>query len=119
MAGSGGVLLEVDGGVAIVARNAPDRRTALTPTMAAQPIATFDEVDSRADVGALGVLAVGQSFCAGGDIATLTSAGANSDAPEACEGMGDFRKGVINGAVGWDVARQYERPAQMWPMRRG
>jgi hypothetical protein len=24
----------------------------------------------------------------------------------------------VNGAVGWDVAMQYERPAQMWSMRR-
>jgi len=29
-----------------------------------------------------------------------------------------FRREVVNGAVGWDVAMQYERPAQMWSMRR-
>ena len=32
--------------------------------------------------------------------------------------VGNFRKEVVNGAVGWDVAMQYERPAQMWSMRR-
>ncbi|SEM09307.1 enoyl-CoA hydratase [Blastococcus sp. DSM 46786] len=32
--------------------------------------------------------------------------------------MGNFRKEVVNGAVGWDVAMQYARPAQMWSMRR-
>jgi enoyl-CoA hydratase len=32
--------------------------------------------------------------------------------------VGHFRKEVVNGAVGWDVAMQYERPAQMWSMRR-
>ena len=31
---SGEVLLEVDGGVAVVTLNAPDRRNALTPAMA-------------------------------------------------------------------------------------
>jgi enoyl-CoA hydratase/carnithine racemase len=36
------VLLEVDGGVAIVTLNAPDRRNALTPAMADELIATFD-----------------------------------------------------------------------------
>ena len=32
--------------------------------------------------------------------------------------VGNFRKEVISGAVDWDVAMQYERPAQMWSMRR-
>jgi enoyl-CoA hydratase/carnithine racemase len=85
---SGEVLLEVDSGVAVVTLNAPDRRNALTPAMADELIATFDEVDARADVGALVVTAVGKSFCAGGDIATLTSAGKDPAAPEAYEGMG-------------------------------
>src|SRR4051812_49859553 len=56
--------------------------------MAAELIATFDEVDGRADVGALVIRAVGKSFCAGGDIATLTSAGQDPAAPEAYDGMG-------------------------------
>jgi enoyl-CoA hydratase/carnithine racemase len=242
---SGEVLLDVDGGVAVVTLNAPDRRNALTPGMADELIATFDEVDGRSDVGALVIKAVGKSFCAGGDIATLTSAGQDPAAPDAYVGMGkiydsfyrlgqvrvptvaavrgsavgagmnmllaadlrivatdarllcgflkrgmhpggghfvilsrligreaaaamalfgeeingtraaelglaweavddaavegralemasrvaadpelaraavgNFRKEVVNGAVGWDVAMQYERPAQMWSMRR-
>ena len=59
--GTGEVLLEVDGGVAIVTLNAPDRRNALTPAMADELIATFDEVDGRPDVGALVIRAVGLS----------------------------------------------------------
>jgi enoyl-CoA hydratase/carnithine racemase len=88
VAGSGEVLLEVDGGVAIVTLNAPDRRNALTPEMASELIEVFDEVDARPEVGALVVRAVGKSFCAGGDIATLTSAGKDPAAPDAYEGMG-------------------------------
>jgi hypothetical protein len=88
VAGSGEVLFEVDGGVAIVTLNAPDRRNVLTPAMADELIATFDEVDAKPEVGALVVRAVGKSFCAGGDIATLTSAGKDPAAPEAYEGMG-------------------------------
>jgi enoyl-CoA hydratase/carnithine racemase len=245
VAGSGEVLLDIDGAVAIVTLNAPNRRNALTPGMAGELIETFDEVDARPEVGALVVRAVGKSFCAGGDIATLTSAGKDPAAPDAYEGMGriydsfyrlgqvkvptiaavrgsavgagmnmllaadlrivakdarllcgflkrgmhpggghfvilsrligreaaaamalfgeeingsraaelglawrapddhkveaqalelasrvaadpelaraavgNFRKEVVNGAVGWDVAMQYERPAQMWSMRR-
>src|SRR5829696_6523189 len=88
VAGSGEVLLEMDGGVAIVTLNAPDRRNALTPAMADELIATFDDVDAKLEVGALVIKAEGKSFCAGGDIATLTSAGKDPAAPEAYEGMG-------------------------------
>ncbi|MGY1722277.1 enoyl-CoA hydratase/isomerase family protein [Blastococcus sp. SYSU DS0533] len=88
LSGSGEVLLEVDGGVAVVTLNAPDRRNALTPAMADELIATFDEVDGRSDVGALVITGVGKSFCAGGDIATLTSAGKDPAAPDAYAGMG-------------------------------
>ncbi len=86
--GSGEVQLEVDGGVAIVTLNAPDRRNALTPAMADELIATFDEVDGRSDVGALVMRAVGKSFCAGGDIRTLTDAGLDPASAENYEGMG-------------------------------
>src|SRR5215212_4156350 len=47
------------------------------------------------------IRAVGRSFCAGGDIATLTSAGKDPAAPEAYEGMGKiydsfYRLGQVN-----------------------
>jgi len=87
---SGEVLLEINGSVAVVTLNAPERRNALTPTMAAELIATFDEVDGRADVGALVIKATGSSFCAGGDIATLTSAGQDPAAADAYERMGQI-----------------------------
>jgi enoyl-CoA hydratase len=41
-----------------------------------------------------------------------------SDPELARVAVGNFRKEVVNGAVAWDVAMQYERPAQMWSMRR-
>ncbi|MGY1696828.1 MULTISPECIES: enoyl-CoA hydratase/isomerase family protein [unclassified Geodermatophilus] len=82
------VLLEVDGGVAVVTLNAPDRRNALTPQMAGELIDVFEQVDARPEVGALVVRAVGRSFCAGGDVGTLTWAGKDPAAPDAYEGMG-------------------------------
>ncbi len=81
------VLLEVDGAVAVVTLNAPQRRNALTPAMAAELIAAFDEVDARTEVGALVVRGVGRSFCAGGDVQTLTDAGRDPAAPDAYAGM--------------------------------
>jgi enoyl-CoA hydratase len=82
------VLFEVTDGVAVVTLNAPQRRNALTPVMATELIATFDEVDARDDVGALVVRGVGRSFCAGGDVQTLTDAGRDPAAPDAYAGMG-------------------------------
>jgi enoyl-CoA hydratase len=82
------VLLEIDGGVAVVTLNAPQRRNALTPAMAGELIAAFDEVDAREDVGALVVRGVGKSFCAGGDVQTLADAGRDPAAPDVYAGMG-------------------------------
>ena len=82
------VQLEVADGVAVVTLDAPERRNALTPAMATELIATFDEVDARDDVGALVVRGVGKSFCAGGDVQTLTEAGRDPAAPDAYAGMG-------------------------------
>src|SRR5205823_4324615 len=81
------VLLEIDGGVAVVTLNAPERRNALTPAMADELTATFEEVDARAEVGAVVVRGTGRSFCAGGDVQTLTDAGRDPAAPEAYDGM--------------------------------
>ena len=81
------VLLDFDGAVAVVTLNAPERRNALTRGMAHEFMASLAEVDGRTDVGALVVRGVGKSFCAGGDIKTLTDAGRDPAAPEAFEGM--------------------------------
>ncbi len=82
------VQLEVEDGVAVVTLNAPDRRNALTPAMAGELIGVLEEVDGRADVGALVLTAVGRSFCAGGDVQTLQDAGRDPAAPDAWAGMG-------------------------------
>jgi hypothetical protein len=41
-----------------------------------------------------------------------------ADAELARVAAGNFRREVLDGAVGWDVAMQFERPSQMWSMRR-
>src|SRR3954454_17616517 len=86
-AGSSEVLLDYDRAGAVVTLKAPDRRHALTPGMAGELVAAFDEVDGREDVGALVVRAVGKSFCAGGDIKTLTDAGRDPAEASNYEGM--------------------------------
>jgi enoyl-CoA hydratase len=81
------VLFEMEEGVATVTLNAPDRRNALTPGMAEELSAVFDEVDAKPELGALVVRAIGKSFCAGGDITTLTTAGKDPAEPSAYEAM--------------------------------
>ncbi|WP_347057393.1 enoyl-CoA hydratase/isomerase family protein [Blastococcus sp. HT6-30] len=56
--------------------------------MADELIAALDEVDAKPEIGALVIRAGGKSFCAGGEIATLTSVGKDPAAPDAHEGMG-------------------------------
>lgn len=84
---TGDVRLEVENNVAVVTLDAAERRNALTPGMAQELILAFEEVDARPEVGALVVRAVGQSFCAGGDIATLAAAGQDPAEPAAYAGM--------------------------------
>lgn len=98
---SGEVHMAMEGNVAVVTLDAPERRNALTPTMAGDLIQIFEEVDARSDVGALVVRAVGRSFCAGGDIATLTAAGRDPAEASAYEGMSTiydsfFRLGQVS-----------------------
>jgi enoyl-CoA hydratase len=83
----GEIRLELENNVAVVTLDAPERRNALTPAMARELILAFEEVDARSEVGALVVRAVGKSFCAGGDIATLTTAGQDPAEAAAYEGM--------------------------------
>ncbi|MGY1746724.1 enoyl-CoA hydratase/isomerase family protein [Blastococcus sp. SYSU D00695] len=85
--GSGEVQLEVDGAVAVVTLNAPERRNALSPAMARELIGVFDEVDARPEIGALVVTAVGKSFCAGADVGTLQAAGEDPARPDLYDDM--------------------------------
>jgi enoyl-CoA hydratase len=59
------VLYAVDGGVAVITLNAPERRNALTPAMADEMVAAFDAADTDQRVGAVVIKGSGGSFCAG------------------------------------------------------
>lgn len=83
------VNLERADGVATLILDAPDRRNALTLSMARELAAACDEIDADASVGAVVVRGSGGYFCAGGDRQTLAEAGRDPAAPEAWEGIGD------------------------------
>lgn len=59
------VLLDRQGGVALITLAAPERRNALTRGMVERLVEICEEVDADASVGAVVVRAVGESFCSG------------------------------------------------------
>lgn len=69
------VALEIDGGVAVLTLNAPERRNALTPQMASEMVAALEQVDADDSVGALVIRGAGGRFCAGAHTGTLSGAG--------------------------------------------
>lgn len=74
------VLLEIQGPVAVITLNAPDRRNALNPPMTRLLVSLLEEVDANQEVGAAIVRGAGDSFCAGADRRYLAARGENPNA---------------------------------------
>ncbi|WP_067175012.1 crotonase/enoyl-CoA hydratase family protein [Microtetraspora niveoalba] len=62
------VLVEVDGGVAVVTINRPQARNAINGPVARGLAAAMDELDERKDVSAIVLTGAGGTFCAGMDL---------------------------------------------------
>ncbi|GAA0386063.1 enoyl CoA dehydratase/isomerase [Acrocarpospora corrugata] len=62
------VLVETDGGVAVITINRPKARNAVNGAVARGIAAAVDELDGRADVAALVLTGAGGTFCAGMDL---------------------------------------------------
>ncbi len=62
------LLYEVDGGVATITLNRPDRLNAFNGAMRNELLALFDEIDADDDVRAVIVTGAGRGFCAGADL---------------------------------------------------
>lgn len=83
------ILLERDAGVATIVLSAPERRNALTVSMARALVEACEEIDGDPAIGAVVVRGAGGFFCAGGDRETLADAGRDPAAPDAWAGIGD------------------------------
>jgi enoyl-CoA hydratase len=70
---------EVADRVAMVTLVAPERRNALTPGMIGEIIAAFDDLESRADVGAVVVTGAPPAFCAGATLGELAAPDASDE----------------------------------------
>jgi len=62
------VLVDVDGGVAVVTINRPKARNAVNGAVAQGVAAALDEFDERKDVSAIVITGAGGTFCAGMDL---------------------------------------------------
>jgi enoyl-CoA hydratase len=69
--------LDVTGGIATVRLNAPERRNALTPLMAAEFVDALDRITADSSVAVVVLTAAGKGFCAGADLGTLGDANQN------------------------------------------
>ena len=65
------VTVDIDGVVATVTLNDPDRRNAMTLAMNDEVSAALDEIEAMPDVRALVVTGAGSAFCAGADLTHL------------------------------------------------
>ena len=68
------IIYEVEGGVATITLNRPEKLNAFTGTMMAEMIDAFDQIDADDAVRAVIVTGAGRAFCAGADL----SAGAKT-----------------------------------------
>ena len=82
------VQLEIDGGVAAITLNAPERRNAFIPSMVEELLAICDQVDDDETVGAVVIKANGESFCAGAHRAVLAQAGSDPTLPRHFKDLG-------------------------------
>lgn len=68
------VLLELDGGVALITVNDPDRRNAVTDEISVRLRRAVEDAQSDPSVHAVVVTGAGKAFCAGADLSALGSA---------------------------------------------
>ena len=79
---------EVEGNVAVITVDAPERRNALTPELAGELIELFTRAGDDPAIGSILLTAVGPSFCAGADLGVVRAAMADPLEVVAFEGLG-------------------------------
>lgn len=80
--------LEVDNGIALVTLHAPERRNALSVTMAAELLEVWRRIDADPTVAVTVLRGAGGHFCAGAERSVLGDAGQDPTAPESYAALG-------------------------------
>lgn len=86
------ITLAVDGGIATLTVNRPDKLNALNATTMAELSSAIDEVRTRDDISGLIVTGAGRAFVAGADISELANTTPVSARALALEGQRVFRR---------------------------
>lgn len=82
------ILLDFQGGVAVITLNAPDRRNAFVPQMVDELLEACERIDEDESVGAVVIRANGPSFCSGAHRAVLADAGRDPARPDNFRNLG-------------------------------
>lgn len=80
--------------VAVVTLDDPDRRNAISDTMAAEIAAAFDELETDGTTGAVVVTGTPPAFCSGGDVGSLARL-SSSATPEERAGVRSIYEGFL------------------------
>ena len=73
------LLFSVDGYVATVTLNRPEKRNALTPTLVNELIVALEGADADPEIGAVILTGAGTSFCAGADLSAMNQGGTDEE----------------------------------------
>lgn len=72
------IKVDIEGGVAVVTLDDPERRNTISMEMVPQMIAAFDGIEADESVGAVVVTGAGKGFCAGAQLGELEGSGDGS-----------------------------------------
>ena len=72
---------DIDGGIAVITMNRPDRRNAFSPAMVSALAAVLAQVETDEAVGCVVLTGASGAFCAGGDVKSMATAPAGGGWP--------------------------------------
>lgn len=102
--GTEDLLAEVDGGVAVLTMNRPDRLNAMSEAMMAAMDRVLGDVEAEATVGCVVLTGAGGAFCAGGDVKAM------AERPAGEQGQS------LDAAIARQRLRQRATSGRLWQM---
>lgn len=111
------ILFEVDGGIATITMNRPEKRNALSPELLQEVHDAMIEADDRSDVNVIVLQGAGKDFCAGYDLAGAY-AGRTADGKVAGEGIAYRTKIATFDDDAWNVETQQKQTTIMFDLHK-
>lgn len=111
------ILFDVEGGVATLTLNRPDKRNALSPELLKEMHDAMLEADDRADVNVILLQGAGKDFCAGYDLAG-TYAGRVADGQAAANNITYRTKIATFDDDCWNIERQQQLTTIMFEVHK-